>query len=681
MKKTVKIILAACAAVVSLCLAAILVVTVVIDPNEYKDEIIQLVRQKTERELTFEGDIGLNFYPYIGFKVGAVALGNAPGFPDLEMARINNAEVSLRLIPLLSGKVSVGKVILDGLSLHLVKNSQGISNWDDLTGVSKEADITSTDLPTAPENGGSVLNFEDISVQGVEITDANLLYTDLQKDSETSIGNLNLRLGAIHGSSSFPFDLGFEFKLDQPNITLQPQITGNIQLNPVAKTVAIENLALSVLDLSLTGQVHAEVQSGAPSFYGTIQLANTSLRELITKFGVNIPDMPDSDALKRFSAEIEFNGTDNSAELKALTIKLDDSTLTANGKIVDFATPQISITALVDAFDADRYLPSQTKPESGNKPEQETDSAQPAKEPNLEALRNLAMDAQLKIGSFKVKNIQATNILINVDAHDGVLSVAPSLNLYDGKFEAHTRLDTNSETPLWSGSGTLQELDTRSLLQDLLGKDVISGTASVEYNLFGSGLTPDGIKKTVSGTAAFAVTEGAVLGVDIAKMIRDSWNKIMGADEEGDETGNFDFSRLEASATLKNGHISNNDLLFDSPLVESIGAGWADLPDNKIDYKAMVTVVGSLEGLEGEILDTVKDIPLPLRVKGKLNEPSIGLDEEAIAQLLVTAGISVGLDTLADSLLGEMDEDKSYVDEAGADDSDDDSDDLFGDLF
>ncbi|MFW5500944.1 MULTISPECIES: AsmA family protein [unclassified Maridesulfovibrio] len=687
MKKIVKIILAACAAVVTLCLAGILLVTLIVDPNEYKDEIVQLIRQKTERELTFNGDIGLSFYPYIGFKVGAVALGNAPGFPDHDMARIENAEISLRLIPLLSGKVSVGKVILDGLSLHLVKNSQGISNWDDLAGNSKEADIASADLPADPENGGSVLNFEDISVQGVEITNANLLYTDLQKDSKTSIGNLNLKLGAIQGTSSFPFELGFEFKLDQPNITLQPQLSGNIQLNPAAKTVAVDNLALSVLALSITGQVHAVAQNGPPSFSGSVQLAETSLRELITKFGANISDMSDSDALKRFSAEIEFGGTDNSAELKALTLRLDDSTLTANGKIVDFATPQISINAMVDAFDADRYLPSQTKPESGNKPEQETespDSAQPVTEPNLDALRNLILDAQFKIGRFKVKNIRTTDIFIKVDAHDGVLSVAPFLNLYNGKFEAQTRLDANSETPLWSGSGTLQKLDTRSLLHDLLSKDVISGTASIKYNLTGSGLTPDGIKKTVSGTAAFAVTEGAVLGVDVAKMIRDSWNKIMGADEEGNETGNFNFSSLEASATLKNGHIINNDLLFDSPLVESTGAGWADLPDDRIDYKAMVTVVGSLDGLEGEILETVKDIPLPLHVKGKLNDPSIGLDEDAMAQLLVTAGISVGLDTLADSLLGDMDEDESYADEAGSDDSDDyddEGDDLFGDLF
>ncbi|WP_415713876.1 AsmA family protein [Maridesulfovibrio sp.] len=685
MKNIVKLILTACAALVILCLAAVLIVTVIVDPNEYKDEIVQLVKKKTGRKLSFNGDIGLNFYPYLGFNVGPAALGNAPGFPDQDMARINKAEVSLRLIPLLSGKVSVGKVLLDGLSLHLAKNSQGVFNWDDLAGSSNEEETEPADLPTDSKDSGSGMNFENISVQGVEITNANLLYTDLQDESETSIENLNLNLGAIQGTSSFPFELGFELKLNQPEIALRPHLSGKIQLNPETDTVLLDNLALSVLDLHLTGQIHAGTQGGTPSFYGNLKLAETSLRELMDKLGVKVSDMSDSNALKGFSAETQFDGTDNSAELKSLTVKLDGSTLTAEGQVVNFTSPQISINAEVDSFDADRYLPPQSKSESGNKPGQNTeasDSAQPATEPSLDVLRNLILNARLRIGRFKVNKIQATDIQIDVDAHDGVLAVAPSFNLYDGQFEAQTRLDANNETPIWSGSGSLQKLDIRSLLHDLLGKDVISGSASVEYDLSGSGLTPDGVKKTVCGSASFAVTEGAVLGVDVAKMIRDSWNKIMRADEEGNETGNFNFSSLEASAKVKNGHIINNDLLFDSPLVEANGAGWADLPAEKVDYKAMITVVGSLDGLEGEILDTVKDIPLPLRVKGNLRAPSIGLDEEVMAQLLVTAGISVGLDTLADSLLGNPDDDESSDDEDGINNSDDDeSENLFGDLF
>ncbi|WP_320171231.1 AsmA family protein [Maridesulfovibrio sp.] len=677
MKKNIKILLAVCIAFAVVCVAIVLVVTVIVDPNEYKTEIVQLVREKTGRNLEFEGDIKLSFYPHIGFDVGAVALGNAPGFPDLDMVRIKRANVALELVPLLSGKIVVGKVLLDGLYLHLIRNAHGLANWENLAGNNEEAAA-----PPSSDADGTAMSLEELTVQGVEITNAKMVYSDLQNQSETSLDNLNLKLGAIHGTADIPFELGFDLVLDQPKFDIRPKLSGNIRLDTAAGTAALNNFSLSVLDLQFAGEVHANYLGDSPSFSGNMELAETSLRDLLKKIGADLPDMPDSSALKRFSAAIQFAGTGDSAELKTLTVKLDDSTLTAEGKVTDFAAPQIFINAKIDALDADRYMPSQTKSDSEDKTD-DSDSAKRAEEPNLDALRNLILDALLKIGSLKAMNVKATDIRINVDAHDGLLAVSPLFNLYDGQFEAHTRLDATGNIPSWKGNGRLQGLDTRSLLHDLLGKEMISGTTSVEYNLSGSGLTADKIKKTVSGTASFAITDGSVLGLDVAKMIRDSWNSIMKADVEGNETGDFNFSRLTASAKLKNGHVVNEDLLFDSPLVEADGSGWADLPANKVDYKAMITVVGSLDGLEGEILDTVKDLPLPLQVKGALDAPSIGMDMEAMTGLLVTAGISVGLDTLADSLLKKMDDDDS-ADEAedeAEDSSKDDIEDLFGDLF
>ncbi|MEJ2622737.1 MAG: AsmA family protein, partial [Candidatus Thiodiazotropha sp.] len=61
-----------------------------------------------------------------------MALGNAPGFSPDEMVRINRAEASIRIMPLLSGEVAVGTVVLDGLTLNLAKNKKGVTNWDDL---------------------------------------------------------------------------------------------------------------------------------------------------------------------------------------------------------------------------------------------------------------------------------------------------------------------------------------------------------------------------------------------------------------------------------------------------------------------------------------------------------------------------------------------------------------------
>jgi AsmA protein len=392
---------------------------------------------------------------------------------------------------------------------------------------------------------------------------------------------------------------------------------------------------------------------------------------VLEKLGVALPETSDPSVLERFSAALQFDGTNDSLQMNSLVARLDDTSLSAQGVVSHFAAPRISLAARADAVDVDRYLPPRKEQGAESETERASDatqSARPAQEPDLGALRSLALDARLEVGGLKVRNVKAYDIRIDLNIHDGSLVVSPlSLALYGGQFEGRATLDANGPDAVWTGAGSLKGLDTRPLLHDLLGKDVLSGTAAVDCNLSGSGLTVGDVKKSVCGNVAFSLSDGSVIGVDVAKMIRDGLNQVTGEDADGGETGDFEYSRLSASATLKNGHLENDDLELDSPLVEASGAGWADLPGNTTDYKAMVTVVGSLDGLEGEILETVQGVPLPLHVNGVLDQPSVGLDKDAVGKLLVTAGVSTGLDILVDGLLGDGD---SSLDEDAAYDSD-----------
>lgn len=679
MKKSLKILLAICASLVVLCLTVAIAATVLVDPNDYKGEIVRLVREKTGRRLVIEGDIGLHFFPYVGLSVGPVALGNGPGFSSPEMIRIKRAEASIDMIPLVSGKVSVGKLVLDGLSVHLDRNAQGVGNWEaSAEGQGAATGTASSDGPGVAGGDGG-LNLEDISVQGVEITDASLVYTDSRQQSVTSIGNLNLTLGAIRGSDAVPFELGFNLISEQPKLSIRPKLTGEIRLDPAAGTVVLDDLAVSVLGAQFSGRLQAGVRDGQPRFSGTLRLAETSPRVLLEKLGATLPETSDPSVLQRLSTEMHFAGTGDSLQLNSLTARLDDTTLSVQGAVTGFASPNISLAVQVDDIDADRYLPRRAKSESESEPDarqgvDEPESARSEPEPDLSALRDLTLDARLEVGGLKVQNVKASDIRINVGVRDGVLGVSPlSLSLYGGRFEGQATLDANGPEAAWTGQGSLRGLNTRPLLHALLGRDVLSGTASVDYDLTGSGLTVGDVKRSVCGNVAFSLSDGAVVGVDVARMIRDGLNQVTGEDAEDGETGDFEYSRLSASATLQNGHLVNDDLEFDSPLVEATGAGWADLPGNATDYKAMVTVVGSLDGLEGELLETVQDVPLPLHVKGKLDRPSVGLDMEAVGKLFVTAGVGAGLDIIADGLLGE-DSDDSLSDEDASSDSDEDID-------
>ena len=61
-----------------------------------------------------------------------------------------------------------------------------------------------------------------------------------------------------------------------------------------------------------------------------------------------------------------------------------------------------------------------------------------------------------------------------------------------------------------------------------------------------------------------------------------------------------------------------------------------------MDYLATVTVVGTLQGQDGASMEDLKGLPLPLRVKGELDKPEIGLDPKALAEALLKNSFKKG---------------------------------------
>ncbi len=49
------------------------------DANLYKQELSDLVREQTGRDLQFFGDVGLTIYPALGMKIGAMSFPMRPG--------------------------------------------------------------------------------------------------------------------------------------------------------------------------------------------------------------------------------------------------------------------------------------------------------------------------------------------------------------------------------------------------------------------------------------------------------------------------------------------------------------------------------------------------------------------------------------------------------------------------
>jgi len=96
MKKPLKYAVYGLAGLISLVLIVVAIVAATFNPNDYKQQIIDLVQAKKERTLKLDGDIKLAFWPKIGANLGKVSLSEHKN--SAEFAAVDNVKVSLALL-------------------------------------------------------------------------------------------------------------------------------------------------------------------------------------------------------------------------------------------------------------------------------------------------------------------------------------------------------------------------------------------------------------------------------------------------------------------------------------------------------------------------------------------------------------------------------------------------------
>jgi len=187
MKRLFKILLSLLLGAIALLLIAILIIVFIVDPNDYKSQIADLVEDATGRTLTIEGDISLTFYPWLGLDLGKVSLGNAPGFAEPEFAKINQAQVLIKLLPLLRKQVEVDTVLLEGAQITLTRKADGTTNWDDLAALGGKK----------PDQEEKSTTLEELKIDGLDLRHAKIVWDDQQTRSRYVISDVNLNTSAV----------------------------------------------------------------------------------------------------------------------------------------------------------------------------------------------------------------------------------------------------------------------------------------------------------------------------------------------------------------------------------------------------------------------------------------------------------------------------------------------------
>ncbi len=435
----------------------------------------------------------------------------------------------------------------------------------------------------------------------------------------------------------------------------------NVTANLANETAQISDLIIQLVDLTVNGQIQAEnILSNDLAFNGNIAITPFNLRKLANDLKIELPEMADPDTLKQVQLSTEISGSKNAVTARNLQLTLDQSQLTGQAGISNFAKPGYTFDLSLDQIDADRYLPpaKETTEQPAKAPATTANAAAnsaPAEELPLAALREINAKGSFKIGKLKVSGITSENIVITIDAKDGLVKLAPlSAELYQGKYQGNINLDARNDALKLSVDENLQGIQAGPLLKDLTGNDRISGTANANVKLAGSGKDINAIKQSLSGNGAFSFTDGALKGINIAEAIRQAKAVISGQRaSETNEPVQTDFSSLKGSFTANEGIINNQDLELMSPLLRVTGAGDIDLPREVLDYGVRVSIVGTIEGQGGQGLEDLRGLTIPVKVTGSFDNPRPSVDLAAVLKEQATGELKAKAEEKLKEKLGD----------------------------
>ena len=234
MSKLIKYSLYGIAGIILLVMLVVAYFAATFNPNDYKDDIIKLVKDKKERTLNIEGDIKLSYWPKIGADLGKLSISEHKS--DQIFASVNNVKVALAVLPLLKKQLVIDTIYVDGAKANVIKHKDGTFNFDDL--FSKD------------EEESQQFKFD---VDGVNITNSEAKYSDESTGAKYDVSKFNMKSG--HVALAEPVDLDTDFMLtaNQPEVAANVKLKGNFLVDPETKHFKVKGLDSTVLGDMLGG--------------------------------------------------------------------------------------------------------------------------------------------------------------------------------------------------------------------------------------------------------------------------------------------------------------------------------------------------------------------------------------------------------------------------------------------
>lgn len=610
-------------------LGGVLSIVWLVDPDNYREELGARASAMLGREVQLQGPISLRLWPSIALNIEDVEVANPPGFEAAPaLARIGQAAVAVRLWPLLRGELDIGTVALSNAHLAMVTDRRGGSNLEGLL-----ADEDAYVEEYAPPD------LSRLSLGRLKLSEVVLEQLDLSSGQRTLLQLDSLELDPFRAGQAVPVSLRGSVSDGQTILLDSVELDGRLQVAADLGRIALEDWRLGLRLPQANTRVQAEGALEA-EFDGAAPLVH----------------------VQRLNAQVDANGQDVRFELRQpLQLALDHgpagelgaARLSLNGQDLDLAGAFV----LGDPFSADLRVAGQSldlRPllDSGTAPS--TAGTEPAGgQGDFSFLVGPRLVLALNLDELILsEDLRLSALSAQARLRDGRLQLEPlQARLFGGDFAGSAAVDFTVSPPSTRINPRFTGIQAQQVLGLLSDSVPLRGLGELNLDFNFSGLSLGEILASLDGRGSFRLDEGALLGVDLRRLIDERLTVSTLANVNEVFGGETPFRSLQSSIRAESGVVFLPDLNLNAADFGAAGQGQLDFAAGQLAYRLELQLGAALRDRLPRQLARATEGVIPLAISGPLSRPLVQVDLAAMAEGAIQRELQ---DRLQDRLLERL---------------------------
>lgn len=590
-----------------------------LDTDHVKSMARDQVRAMWSRELAI-GDLSLHLLPTPSLRARRVSLSNPPSAHNPSLLEADSVVIQVELLPLLHGQIALGKLAIDGMRLNLETLPDGSKSWNLKTSAQAP--------PPRPSR------FDPTSLRAVQLHDLQVNYQNASAASAWHIDDLT---GSAEAGGR--------------NAIVDATGSRTTRATPTTQAMHPMHLHLQLADLSQLGEKNGSSEGAMQAEWGAAALTmagrlplSTDLHAAKLKLRFEAKSMADlfgffdihHGAVAPLSVVADLAENEGMLDIGQLGVQLGALHINGNARIaVAHPLRSFQATLAADRLDLAQTMQDAGFPRPPRKPEGEAFPLTPlAWWPLLLAMDGSAGKIDARIGWIKLRSgVELANTDAQLHFAKNRLDITHyAFDLLGGKASGQLGLDAHGKNARLNFAGHGMQLE-KWFAQRGRKAPLVGGPTELHAVVTASGASFKDMAATLNGPVSIRVGPARILsaGAQEAEAILVGLMPFFSPAD----TDHVELACFSAVLPFSNGIARGQPIAgARSEASQWLGSGVLDLKRQTIDWR------GRIAARSGVSLG-VTNLSGDVRIGGRMNHPSIGMDPAGAPSALARLGAAI----------------------------------------